>query len=386
MPTRLNVTKSSLQNYLLNRSFLVKKADSIHEVLEKFKCIQVDPINVVVRSHELALWNRVNNFRIRDLSMHLYHNRSLFEYWLQLFSVIPTQFYPYLSHRMKTGGRWQKEYFQKHHKEIRQTLEFVKENGVTLSKDLTHIPKVGSLLSWSDSSRTAVLEYLWDTGKIMIHHRERNQKFYDLTERLLPPEILKHNITADQSLEFFLESAFDYTGILRKPFANHLTHRLGYVDTFAVCDLWNQWLESGRIVELAVENVKTEYFILKRQMGELEALGKEKRHAGLNILPPLDPLIIDRRLVHDIFDFEYTWEAYTPPSKRKFGYYGMPLLYSGRLIGQIDARRDKKGKLKILRQVSLDKTSAFKKDLKVAISSLEKFADNGATRAISTAP
>lgn len=374
MTTLFSLSKNQLRHYLINRSFLSQKADSVHEVLEKFKCIQVDPINVVARSHELALWNRVKNFQLKDLSAHLYQNRSLFEYWLQLFSIIPTKYYPYLSHRMITGGRWQKEYYQKHAKEIEKTLEFVKKNGVTSSKDLLHIPKVGSLLSWSDSSRTAILEYLWDTGKIMIHHRNKNQKSYDLTERILPKEILKIDVTPQQSLEFFLESAFDYIGVLRKSFANHVTHRLGYVDTFAVGELWDRWLSSGKIVELSILGVKTKYFVLKRQIGELEKLKLQPQHEGLNILPPLDPLIIDRRLVHDIFDFDYTWEAYTPPRKRKFGYYGMPILCQGKFVGQVDARKNKKGRLEVIKLETIIKTPRLKDTFQKTIANLEEFA------------
>ena len=373
MAFSISVPKKQLQNYLINRSFLVQKAESVHEVLEKLKCIQVDPINVVVRSHELALWNRVKDFRLQDLSTHLYKNRSLFEYWLQLFSIIPTIYYPYLYHRMKTGGRWQKEFSKKYAKEITKTLMFIEGHGVTGSKELLHIPTSGSLLSWSDSSRTAVLEYLWDRGKIMIHHREKNQKFYDLTQRVLSEESIKQSVSKERSLEFFLESAFDYTGILRRSFATHVTHRLGYVDTFAVGDLWSRWISTGKIIELTVPEVKTKYYLLRRQLEELKRSGKAAQHEGLNILSPLDPLIIDRQILKDFFDFNYTWEAYMPPAKRKFGYYGMPILDHGKFVGQVDARKNKKGRVEVVKMEIDNKDREAKRRTLGVLGDIEEF-------------
>jgi len=86
----------------------------------------------------------------------------------------------------------------------------------------------------------------------------------------------------------------------------------------------------------------------------------------------LDPLIIDRRVLKDVFDFEYTWEAYVPKDKRKFGYYGMSLLYNGRIVGQIEFRRTKAGKVDLVKLETNEKTKGFKKALGLEIERLEK--------------
>jgi uncharacterized protein YcaQ len=363
------VTKPQLQNYLLNRSFFHKKAKTIYEVLDFYKCIQVDPINIVGRSHELALWNRVENFKKEDLYTELYKNNSLFEYWLQLYSFIPTKYYPYFHARFNIKNDWQEDYYEKHKKEIDLALEYITEHGPTGSKDLSHIPFEGHLFSWnSNSSRTALLGFLWDTGKIMVCFRKGNQKYYDLTERVIDKNLLNQKVSEKDSIEFMIKSNFDYLGIVRKP----LLGRLGYIRKLGVKDLFEEMQKKNKIVELEIPDVKTKYFILESQIEKLEDLSKENLHEGLNILPPLDPFIIDRKLIKDIFDFDYTWEAYVPASKRKFGYYGMPMLYKGKFVGQVEFEKVE-GKVRVKR---IEKSEISKVFEKVFAEKREEIEDN----------
>ncbi len=364
------VSKEVVKNYLISRSFLVEKAESVLDVLERFKCLQVDPINVVARTHELSLYNRVSNFKISDLYKELYEKRTLFEYWLQLFSVIPVKYLPYLSVRREVMADWHEEFYKKHKKEIKLVLEFIKENGVSSSKELSHIPKVSNLFSWSnDSSGTAALEYLWDKGLLMIHHREKNWKFYDLTDRIIPQKNLV-SPTPSECLEFLLKSRFDYLGIVGKRF---LRGRLGYIKKLNLDLLMDKLLKENKVIKLDIKDVKADYFVLDEQFEEIKKLGGKNLHKKLNILPPLDPLIIDRKLLKDIFGFEYTWEAYTPPSKRKFGYYSMPILYKGNFVGQINLRKTKDLKLDILNLVTAENGKEFREFLKSEILNLENF-------------
>ncbi|OGC49777.1 hypothetical protein A2716_00225 [candidate division WWE3 bacterium RIFCSPHIGHO2_01_FULL_40_23] len=361
------ISKEKLKNYLIGRSFLNNKAKSILEVLRKIKCIQVDPINVIARSHELALFNRVENFSLKDLNDGLYGKRNLFEYWMQLFSIIPLEYYGYLSARRKARESWHSEYYQKHKREINLTLKFILEKGVVSSKDLKHIPKADSLFSWSnDSSSSSLLEYLWDIGKLMIHHREKNQKYYSLTNDLIDEKNMK-KASYEELVGFYFRSAFDYLGIVRKPF---LSHRIGYSDNLKLFSILEESCRKGDIVKLEVEGAATTYYATADSLSEIE--GSLRGHEGLNILPPLDPLIIDRRVLKDVFDFEYTWEAYVPKDKRKFGYYGMSLLYNGRIVGQIEFRRTKAGKVDLVKLETNEKTKGFKKALGLEIERLEK--------------
>ncbi|MBI3420437.1 MAG: YcaQ family DNA glycosylase [Candidatus Sungbacteria bacterium] len=367
--------KQEVRQYLINRSFLNAKASSILEVLQRFKCIQVDPINVVARSHELALWNRVKHFTPKMLAEELYIKRTLFEYWLQLFSIIPTAYYPWHEAR-RTGSytrRWQKDFAKAHRTRIKAALGHITKHGVTSPRDIAHIVPSTTLFSWSSSSsRTAVLEYLWDTGAIMIHHRSGNQKFYDLTERILAPKLLRNKATEEESLRFLIESNFDYLGIVREAF---VSGRVGYDKNPALKQTFQKLLQTGKILPLAIEGVRTQYYILARHRDKFKQWSKLRKHTTLHILPPLDPLVIDRRMVKDIFDFTYTWEAYTPAKKRRFGYYGMPILWQGNFAGQIDMKKDNAGTLSVLNLQAPNNDASFTLELKKQLASLQTFVD-----------
>lgn len=334
----MNFTKTQLRNYLVNRSFLQNKAKSIEEVINFYSCLQVDPISVVAKNHELILFNRVEGLKLGELDNYIYKDRKAFEFWMQLYSIIPIEAFPYLTARMHIKGSWQEDYYKTHKKEIDLTLDFIEKNGPTSSKDLLHIPKVKGIFSWtSTDSRTALLAYLWDTGKIMISHRSKNLKYYDLTERILPQKIQNIKISREESVKFTLKQNFKYLGIVRKAYLG----RSGYALKKEVVAALDSLVKKGEAINIFIDGKKSSYFILNEQVKEIERLGGENLHNRINILPPLDPLVIDRRILKDIFDFEYTWEAYVPAVKRKFGYYGMPILYKGEFVGQIDIAKSK---------------------------------------------
>lgn len=366
-------SKQQVANYLINRSFLHKKAENLETVLNQYSCIQVDPINVVARNHELALWNRVESFKKEDLYNSIYHEKQNFEYWLQLFSIIPVRNYPYISARLFTKEDWHKKFYDEHKSKIKLTLDFITRNGPTSSKDLAHIPKASNLFSWTKSStNSSLLEYLWDTGKIMIHHRNKNIKSYDLTERIINSEILNKKVSQQESVDWILKASFDYLGVVRKPFLR----RCGYSKKLDFRQRLDELMKIDEIASIEVPGIKTKYFVLESQLDLIGKEGKENKHKGLNILPPLDPFVIDRQLVNDFFDFEYLWEAYVPAKKRKFGYYGMPILFNGEIVGQIDLKKGLEGQLEVLNLQNKSGNKSFKQELEETLHQLETFVHN----------
>ena len=366
--TEFQISKQEVRNFLINRSFLVKKAKSLEEYFDKFLCVQVDPIDLIAKSHELSLWNRVENFKLGDLDKVLYENRSLFEYWMQLYSIVPIKFRSKLSYRMKYKGGWQDEFYKEHKSQIKLAKDAIIQNGPTTSKDLKHIPKTKAIFEWrSYESGKATLDYLWERGEISISHRKSKQKVYDLTVKLFPKEFLQSE-SSQKSLEFLVKSHFKYLGIIRKIWVS----RSGYSFYKEVYKKFDELLVKGEIIKLKIEGIKTKYFILKEDLAELKNLSTESKHNSLNILPPLDPLIIDRKALKDFFDFEYTWEFYTPPAKRKFSMYGMPILYKGEFVGQVELKRDKDRNVFLsIMQCEADKK--LLKNLEIEIMKLNQF-------------
>ncbi len=375
----LTFSKQQVANYLIARTGL-NSENSFLDILNHLGCIQVDPVSVVAKSHELALYNRAKNFKIEDLYSALYEEHKLFEFWMQLYSIIPIDGFPYMQaiaevqsdKEQDVSVSWHAEYRNQHQPEIDAALKYIEQHGPTCGKDLSHLPKGGAIHSWKgQSSHNALLEFLWNTGKIQITHRQGNTKYYDLTDRVYPASVVSQKVSPREGYRYLLNSYFNYLGIVR---TTNLS-RSGRTRSAGLRAEFKQQLAKGEIVEFRVEESKTKYFIQKSKLPDLE-FTQENIHIQLNILSPLDPLVIDRQVLADVFDFHYRWEGYTPATKRKFGYYNMPILYKGKFVGQIDLAKDKSGKKSKLITKSLHaelKDSKFKTALKEEIHKLESF-------------
>ncbi|MDQ6985473.1 MAG: crosslink repair DNA glycosylase YcaQ family protein [Candidatus Dojkabacteria bacterium] len=366
----LNVSKKEITAFLLARSFLYNNSPDINHVLESLSCIQVDPIQVVGKSHEIALWNRIDNISRKEIDSQLYKQRNLFEYWLQLYSIIPVKFFPFLKIRMNISGSWQEEYYKKHRSEVDDVLEYVREFGPTKSSDLSHLNAGTSLHNWGKAklSHKALLEFLWDRGQLVIHSRESNNKIYDLVERYIPNQILKEEVTEKESIKFIIKSQFKYLEIFRKSF---LSNRIGY-SKFEISTIFKEMLEEGEIIELKIQDVKRKYYILVEDLTHLEKSLKNS-FDGIKLLSPLDPLVIDRTLLEDIFEFYYRWEAYVPKSKRKIGPYGMPIIKDGEFIGQVQFEKSNNYKLSIRKMVLKNNSLILKSEINAVGLDLSNF-------------
>jgi len=352
----LTITKQQARNYLISHSWLVRKDVPLIEVLRHLGCIQVDPLGKAGKSHEIALFNRTTQFSRVLLQDTLYKERTVFEYWLQLYSIIPIENYPYLRRRMSHRAPWHIEYEKRHKKEIEEVKSFIIKNGTTSSRELNHIANTSSLFSWNSGGvRTAVLEYLWDTGEVAISMRKGGRKYYDLVGRVFPEDLLSQRKGDTEAIDFIITSSFRYTGLVRRPQLS----RLGYVRDKAFKDRFLQLKQEGRVITVRIDDVKTEYFIHadfleEFEKGIVDITHEKERH--ISILSPLDPLIIDRKMVEDIFEFSYRWEAYIPREKRVFDHYGMPVLYAGTFVGQVAVDRMTDGKLIIAKSTVIDKS------------------------------
>ncbi len=331
--TGLAVSRGQAANFLVARSLLLEPAASVDEVVRHLSCIQVDPINVTGRSHELALWNRVRRFRLKDLGRALYRDHTLWEYWQQLFSILPIESYPWMSARMAIEGDWPGEQRRRYAHLVDETLAFIRDHGPTSSRDLEHIEPARREGVWAAGNRAEILETLWDMGALVICNRQANQRYYDLAERVVPAGLLERQ-PFEKSREFIIRQHFRYVGLARGSFLN----RVGYATKLALAEVFRAAVERGEAVPVTIDGVRRTWYVHADEADRLAAQPEAPLHRGLLLLPPLDPLVIDRVQLADVFGYEYTWEAYTPAAKRKFGYYGLPVLYNGRFVGQVDTR------------------------------------------------
>jgi uncharacterized protein YcaQ len=193
---------------------------------------------------------------------------------------------------------------------------------------------------------------MWLCGELMIHHRERFDRVYDFRENIVSKEF-DTTVSEKEAEEFFIRKNISFMGLFREPV---LRSALQYdmQQSYSRADL-NQligmWLESGKAERIQVQGGRDAYLVLKEDVQALESLEKGRVPKGWNpketttleevtFLSPLD-IVSARGRAKKLFDFEYTWEVYTPAQKRRWGYYVLPILYGDDLVARLDPKLDR---------------------------------------------
>jgi uncharacterized protein YcaQ len=188
----------------------------------------------------------------------------------------------------------------------------------------------------------------------MIHQVEGNRRYYDLTKRVLPQKILERETPSTEGYErFMIEKYMRAYGLV-----DTRNWRFGWLPLKASQRkiVVKEMVEENKLCPVKIEGVKHAYYVLDEHLSFLENSGRsisEKVH----FVAPLDNLLWNRRMISEIFDFNYTWEVYKVPEKRVYGYYVMPVLYGTRLIGRLDPKLDRQNKTMIINSLLLEEKS-----------------------------
>ena len=353
----LNITPDQARQFILLKQGLLGRhrfagKDGAYQYVRQAGCIQYDPVDVCGRNAELTLQSRVKGFTKRMLDDLLYRDRLLVDYADKELSIWPSEDWPYFASYRERSMALGKAFSGIPELE-EEAIRHIRANGPVSSDSL---PLEGTVfwhssMHWSghwhkeSPAARSVLEQLYTDGVLLIHHKSGTRKFYDLADKYLPADLLA---APDPCPD---ESARLDWRVLR---------RIG-----AVGLLWNRrsdaWLgismaaeerdaafarleKAGRITPVRVEGLRFPLYVLNTDLPLLESVrsGQADCKARLEFLAPLDPMLWDRKLIEALFGFQYSWEIYTPASKRKYGYYVLPVLYGDRLVGRIEPKADRK--------------------------------------------
>ncbi len=323
-------------------------ADALHTI----EALQLDPLNVVARSHDIALYGRVLDYRPEQLDHLVYGERAAFDYGGAL-HVYPMAELPYWATHM---ARWRDEprykAFEEAHPgilaEVRAALA---ERGPLGNRDFTGRTRVNSYRGRKDSALG--LYYLWLTGEVMVHHRDNFQRVYDLRERIVPPE-WDHAATEAEAEAYFSIKAVNFAGLSRETgWRNALAYYLHRpVDRDEGRRRLALMVDEGTLVQVQIEGSKELYHALAADVPLLATLAAGDTPPEWQplatttedeavILAPLE-IVSARGRAARLFDFEYLWEVYKPVERRRWGYYTVPVLYGDRLVARLDPRLDRK--------------------------------------------
>jgi uncharacterized protein YcaQ len=300
--------------------------------------VQLDSINVLERAHYLTLWSRFGPYDRAALDRLVYRRRLLFEYWAHAACLVPTTTLPWwrramLDYRVRHTG-WS-DWLRRNPKVLGQVQTAVAANGPMSGADFEGRRPAGSGGWWRWRPVQHALHYLWMTGAFTVHSRQHFHKRYDLLERAIPDARECTPVSPEEFRRWHLERSLHAMGAAtEQDLAGYLTFpRFGPGGRRAPL---RAMLERGEIREIEVEGQPGRWLALAR---DLPALRRRRAPAeGTTLLSPFDSLLWYRGRVARLFGFDYRIEVYTPGDQRVHGYYTLPILHRGHLIGRVDAK------------------------------------------------
>jgi uncharacterized protein len=346
----VKVTAEAARRFLVARHFLsparslARGPDAVLEVVRKLGSIQFDPIAVAGRNHDLMLHARVDGYEPAWCDL-LYERREIFETTNKALSFIPTSEVPWFRLGWgRKGPSFHAEALAGNAEVARLVLERIRADGPLATADFER--ESGATKNWfgmPENAARSVLEAYTVTGVVGLARREGNVRYYDLLERLLPAELLAHEVPEREQLLHKLLSRYRAHGLLGPGGAGGTFARIAPPTSTAEGpgrnELRKELLELGALVPVEVEGVRGKRLVLAEELALLQA--PPEPAPTVAFIAPFDSLLWDAALLASLFDFDYVWEGFFPAARRRWGYYVLPVLFGDRFVGRIEPRIDR---------------------------------------------
>ncbi|MFO7881315.1 MAG: winged helix DNA-binding domain-containing protein [Kosmotogaceae bacterium] len=301
------------------------------------RTIQYDPLNKVGRNPDLVLQSRISDYKPYLLKDLLYKDRKLIDGWDKNRSIYLIEDWPFFErYRIRSVNR------NRDNRHIGKIIDLVRQTihnkGPLSSIDLEFDKKID--WSWSPTrAARATLESMQTGGELIIFNRIGTRKIYDFTEKHLPDVVLNQpdpNKTDEDFIKWLVYRRIGSIGLMWNRSGDGW---LGFHDikkkdrSRAISEL----LKEGKLIDVSIEDINTPFYIKSDKEELLKSiLIKDQNNKKAFIIAPLDNLLWDRKLVKELFGFEYVWEVYKPANERQFGYYVLPILYNDKFIARFE--------------------------------------------------
>jgi len=329
---------------LKNQKLLERDSHSslndLHKVIEKISYVQIDTISIVERAHNHILWSRVPSYNKQMLD-ELFKKKKIFEYWSHAAAFLPMKDYRYSLIRKEVHRKKYKNWAVTNKKLLSFVKDRIINEGPLQSRHFENPP--GNKSGWWDWKPTkTALEILFHMGELMVKERKNFQKVYDLTERVLSNKIDTTMPTYEESCEHLINNSINANGFAS---VREIFYLRGAGAKIPI-QILNRMIEEKKIIPIKVENSEETYYTTKKTLKQLD---NKVYNTDVHILSPFDNIVIQRKRLKTLFDFDYVIECYVPAPKRKYGYYVLPILYGDKLIGRLDAKAERdKGNFRII--------------------------------------
>jgi len=347
----IQITKTTARRFVLGRQGLWPGRrwagkEGVSKALHQIEAVQLDPLNVVARSHDIALCSRVLDYKPDYLDQLTYAERRFFDYGgsLYIYPMAELRYWRLHMQRRAQEGRWAD--FSRQQRELLDEVRAkLRKHGPLGNRDFSGRTRINSYRGRKDTG--LALFAMWLTGELMIHHRRGFERVYDFSSNVVPQE-MDQVVNETEAEGYFAQKALAFYGLVTargwKNCFSGFIHRP--ISRKEVQDQIGQFISDGVFASVRIEGSKEHWLVLADDLLLLTQLEADQvlqttTDDEVTFLAPLD-IVSARGRSKWLFDFDYVWEVYKPVEQRRWGYYVLPILYGDRLVARLDPKLDRK--------------------------------------------
>ena len=349
---------------LLAPPALPASKEALLACIKQMGYLQIDTIQAVRRSQYLVLWSRLGAYDPAWLD-ELHAAGSLFEYYAHALCYLPVEDYPVFRGLMlyddHTGNDWH-DWSETHQEMIQHVRSIIDQSGPVCSADFD---SATISTGWGDVKQEKLaLSRLFSTGEVMITHRNGFRRYYDLRERVLPEWDDNQAMDRATAYEALVLRAVKALGVATQ---NWIASYY-YLKKTGLAEILAGMVNKGHIRQVQVaDGDLPAYFHPDNEAMIKAAVNGDLEPAHTTLLSPFDPLVSDRERALALFGFDYRMESYTPAKDRQYGYFCLPILHRGKLVGRLDPKAHRKDKRMAIKQIYLEPGVPIDDDLTHAL-------------------
>lgn len=324
------------------------------QAMRAMEYLQLDPLQIIARSHDIKLYGRVLDYTPGLWEGVTYQQRNFFDWggWLAVRPMDELPHWRVLMRRERDGVADTDSRIHKmghdHAEAIAEMRAILRERGTVCNRDFKMATRTRTQSYRGRKDSSLALYYLWRTGEVMTHHREKFERVYALTETVAPAHLI-HESEEDEVTRFLIKKEISFSGLARLNRTSDSWQR--GMPSGKANQIFEAMLADGDINEVQVEGWKHVHYALGSDVQILSDLNAGRAPQAWTplatttteevvFLAPLDP-VSARGRAKVLFDFDYVWEVYKPEDKRKYGYYTLPILWGDRLVARFDSKLDR---------------------------------------------